>query len=579
MLNKLTSDLSSFKSVTFHNGLNIILADKTDSSTDRQTRNGAGKSSLVELINTLLGSDIKKDSLVKSDALKEKSFSLNMTINSHAIEVSKSGEFPTKVFINKDDDNVVPLKSVENGRFVISNEQWTRFLGNQIFGIHNSYFEMKHSVSFRLLFSYFARSSKGFDSPDKTFPQQARWQSQVALTYLLKLNWKLVREFEAIRQKDKLIRALIQASNEGALKGIMGSAPELATEIHLKNEQLTSLKKAVEEFKVLPEYRQKEARANQITQELSALSSDDIADKELLSTLERTITEESEPDNSKVERLFKEASISFPEIVSKKFSEFVGFHSSIIANRRAHLAEEIQKIESRIASREIKKKELDDERSDILSLLKSHGALEQFYKLQGRLNKAEANIELLRQKQKATEKLNVQKTDVKIDKGVLKKKTLVDHSERSEAIRDAVVTFGQISEVLYAEPGRFTIEPTEDGPKFEFEIEGKKSTGKSKMQIFCFDMMMMKLWSSEKHRPKLLIHDSLLFDGVDERQVAKALYLGAEWAKKYDFQYVVTMNSDDLPDMASYDDFNIDDYLVDLKITDTENGGLFGVRF
>ncbi|HIF6032666.1 TPA: DUF2326 domain-containing protein [Vibrio parahaemolyticus] len=168
---------------------------------------------------------------------------------------------------------------------------------------------------------------------------------------------------------------------------------------------------------------------------------------------------------------------------------------------------------------------------------------------------------------------------MKIDKGVLKKKTLVDHSERSEAIRDAVVTFGQISEVLYAEPGRFTIEPTEDGPKFEFEIEGKKSTGKSKMQIFCFDMMMMKLWSSEKHRPKLLIHDSLLFDGVDERQVAKALYLGAEWAKKYDFQYVVTMNSDDLPDMTSYDDFNIDDYLVDLKITDTENGGLFGVRF
>ncbi|MBE4619570.1 DUF2326 domain-containing protein [Vibrio navarrensis] len=62
-------------------------------------------------------------------------------------------------------------------------------------------------------------------------------------------------------------------------------------------------------------------------------------------------------------------------------------------------------------------------------------------------------------------------------------------------------------------------------------------------------------------------------------QVAKALYLGAEWAKKYDFQYVVTMNSDDLPDMTSYDDFNIDDYLVDLKITDTENGGLFGVRF
>ncbi|MDC9519863.1 DUF2326 domain-containing protein [Pseudoalteromonas sp. Angola-31] len=578
MLHSISSDLNTFKKVVFHDGLNLVIADKEQTSGDGRSRNGAGKSSLVEIINTLLGSDIKKDNLMKAEALKESSFSLSLSINGHELTVSRSGSVPSKVFVHKDSDSVLPTV-VDEGKKYIANEQWLEFLGNEVFGIHASSYKMKHSISFRLLFSYFARSGKGFDVPEKTFPQQARWQFQVALTYLLKLNWKLVRQFEAIRQKDKLIKALIKASNEGALKGVIGTASELSTEIHLKNARVTQLKKAVTDFKVLPEYKEKEKRATEITQELAILSVDDLSDKEWLSNLERTIDEESEPDQSKVNRLFEQANIDFPELVSKKLKEFEAFHSSIISNRRAHLLEEIESIKERIDNREKEKEALDSERSEILSLLRSHGALEQFYQFQSELNKFEAQIELLKQKLQATKNLDVQKTDLKIDKSKLQKKVLVDHTERDKAIENAVVKFAQISEALYDEPGRFTIEPTEDGPKFEFDIPDKKSTGKSKMQIFCFDMMMMELWSNEECRPKALIHDSLLFDGVDERQVSKALYLGSQWAKKYDFQYIVTMNSDDLPDMSSYEDFHIEDYKVDLKITDSEKGGLFGVRF
>lgn len=579
MLNKITSNFSTFKSIVFHSGLNIVLAEKTKLSTDKHTRNGAGKSSLVELINTLLGSDIRKDSLVKNELFIDKYFSLDMTLNGNDIEISRLADTPSKIFVNKDEFDVIPFKNKEDGKLFVTNETWLGFLGEQVFNLDNSSRKLKHSVTFRLLFSYFARSSKGFDVPDKTFPQQARWQSQVALTYLLKLNWMLVRDFETVRQKEKLVKALIKASNEGALKQIMGGASELSTEIHLKSVQLNLLKSALDDFKVLPEYREKESRANSITQELSALCSGNLIDKDWLSSLERTVAEENEIDDSNVIRLFEQASIDFSDVIDRRFEEFMSFHSSVVANRKAHLSEEIQTIKNRILEREKKKKALDDERSEILSLLKSHGALEQFYKLQASFAKAESRVELLKEKLKLTENLDVQKTDIKIDKGILKKKTLLDHSERNEAIKEAVVTFGYISEALYDQPGRFTIESTDNGPKFDFEIEGKKSTGKSKMQIFCFDMMMMRLWANEVRRPRLLVHDSLLFDGVDERQVAKALYIGSQWAKKYDFQYIVTMNSDDLPDMTSYGDFNIDDYLVDLKITDTESGGLFGVRF
>ncbi len=155
----------------------------------------------------------------------------------------------------------------------------------------------------------------------------------------------------------------------------------------------------------------------------------------------------------------------------------------------------------------------------------------------------------------------------------------IDYSERDFAISEAIVAFAEISGKLYDESGKFIIDPTDNGPKFEFDIPGKKSTGKSKMQIFCFDMMLMKIWADEPNRPSTLIHDSLLFDGVDERQIARALVLGAEMAEKYHFQYLVTMNSDDMPDMSSYPNFDASKYQVDLSITDTPTGGLFGFRF
>ena len=81
--------------------------------------------------------------------------------------------------------------------------------------------------------------------------------------------------------------------------------------------------------------------------------------------------------------------------------------------------------------------------------------------------------------------------------------------------------------------------------------------------------------------PGFLVHDSHLFDGADERQIALALAIGARMAKQYDFQYIVTMNTDDMPKAEELPEgFDIDSYVNPVQLTDaTEDGGLFGFRF
>jgi uncharacterized protein YydD (DUF2326 family) len=123
-----------------------------------------------------------------------------------------------------------------------------------------------------------------------------------------------------------------------------------------------------------------------------------------------------------------------------------------------------------------------------------------------------------------------------------------DLQERAANLSEAILTFEGLSSELYGErAGSLTISASKSGPKFDVEIHGERSKGIQNMQIFCFDMTLMRLAQERGIGPGFLVHDSHLFDGVDERQVARALQVGARNAQELGFQYIVTMNSDAVP--------------------------------
>ena len=103
MIHSIRSDLPSFKELRFQPGLNILLAEKSPGATERQTRNRAGKTSLIELIHFLIGANCDARSLFKNDALVQFSFEMDFDLNGAQAVVKRSGQKPSRIVIAEGD--------------------------------------------------------------------------------------------------------------------------------------------------------------------------------------------------------------------------------------------------------------------------------------------------------------------------------------------------------------------------------------------------------------------------------------------------------------------------------------------
>src|SRR5208337_33018 len=166
------------------------------------------------------------------------------------------------------------------------------------------------------------------------------------------------------------------------------------------------------------------------------------------------------------------------------------------------------------------------------------------------------------------ERIESTKAELDIDRARLLKALQDDHHERAHMITDAILDFEELSNALYEKAGSLTVSATPNGPTVDVRIDAQRSKGITNMQIFCFDLMLAELVTKRGMGPGFLIHDSHLFDGVDERQVAKALQLGADHATAIGFQYIVTMNSDALPKDGFRPGFHINDFVLPTRLTD-----------
>lgn len=572
MIHRIFSSLAGFKNLDFHSGLNVLIAQKEAGASDKQTRNRAGKSSLVEIIHFLTGADAGKESLFRSSTLADETFGLTFDFGGETITTERSGKEKSKIHV----EGTTFLK----GKDRISNSEWMTLLGEKMFGLHSVSGEGR-TPTFRSLFSYFVRrqSSGAFTTPEKQAGMQQTYDFQVALLYLLGLDWKIAADWQVVRDKEKTLKELRKAAQQGVFGTMIGKAADLRTQVTVAEARLKEMRTRLADFRVLPEYTVLEKEADDLTRQINDIANANVIDAGAIRDLEAAVHSEVPPPLNELEAIYAEAGVSLPSIALRRYDDVRVFHESIVRNRREYLYGELEAAKNRVLARDREKQQLDARRAKIMSLLRSHGALEQYSKLQAEASRKEAEVEALRQRFIAAEQLEGTKNELDIERNRLTRRLRRDFDEEEETLSAAILAFEETSERLYESAGSMVIDSTTNGPAFSFPMQGSRSKGIKNMQIFCFDMMLMRLCASRGSGPGFLVHDSHLFDGVDGRQVISALKVGAEMAEELGFQYIVTMNEDDAF-KEKIEGFEIRNHVLPVVLTDAkEDGGLFGFRF
>jgi uncharacterized protein YydD (DUF2326 family) len=582
MIHSVSANMPNFKTVNFRPGFNVVLAARTKEATKLDSRNGLGKSTLLEIIHFCLGAN-KGETLGKS-ALNDWVFTLEIDLGGKRYIVSRNTTSANKIIIEGDCSSW-PLKpecDKKTGQQIISRKDWTKVLGVLLFGLHVSYPDFDYAPTFRSLFSYFARRNStqgGFLNPFQQYKAQKEWDKQVNNAFLLELGWQYAAKGQALKDSLDIIKQINAEAKAGVLTGMLGSTGEIeAQKIRLESE-IAQEEERLKEFKVHAQYREIENEANELTSQIHELSNLNIGDRQVLKNYEQSLDEEDDADPGTITKMFTEVGVVFPDSVSRRLNDVLSFHKQIVTNRRDFLRSEMERIEVKILKREEQILQASNLRSTKLLVLQKHGALEEYTELQKQHQEKVARLNDLSFRLENLKKFEQGKTAIKIDQALLKQQANTDLSERKAQKERAVLLFNSNSKALYQAPGNLSLEFDEKGFKFKVEIERSGSHGIGNMKIFCYDLMLAQIWSAIRPGEMLLIHDSIIFADVDERQKALALELAASESEQKGFQYICTLNSDSLPVKDFGKDFNLHKYVA-LTLTDaSEDGGLLGIRF
>jgi uncharacterized protein YydD (DUF2326 family) len=577
MIHKISANKPSFRTVTFEPGLNVVIAERTESSTQKDTRNGLGKSTLIDIIDYCLGGSADKGKKLNIEALQDWSFTMEATIASNRVKITRAVSASNRIEIlgNTAGWPDQPDLDHETGDRTYNLSRWRNILGWALFGLYESNDEEQFKPSYRSLISYFVRTKPGaYLDPFKYLPQQKGIVSKVNIAYLLGLSWEYASKLQELDETELGLKALASGSVLG-----VGSVGELEAHRIQLQQKTAEMSKSIETFLVHPQYQDVQLEADRITSELHSLANNNVSDRSKLRRYIESTACEVPSDTEVIEKLYEECGLVFSDAIKRTLIDAKEFHKTVISNRRDFLETEIERIEQSIDEREGQIAILTKQRAESLEVLRTHGALQEMTKLQERNALAAGELSRIQSTIDELKSLSRRKREIKTQKVETLKMAEQDHEERRQLWEEAIRLFNGNSQALYKTPGKLVIDIGDSGYSYKVEIERSGSEGIDKMKIFCFDLALLQLQLEKQARIDFLIHDTLMFDAVDPRQRARALERADQVTLAANSQYICTMNSDMIPRSDFSDDFDFDQH-VRLTLTDaTPAGSLLGIRF
>lgn len=556
--------------ITFKNGLNIVCADITEKSTDKDTRNGVGKSTLLHLIDFCLLAELN-ERIMASEPFQKYEFILEMQAKDNTYyKIKRKISEPAKFWmaINSDDYTECSV------------EEYLKKFKEIIFGLPA---EEENALTYRTLMNYVKRNENtGFSKIFEHFPMWPKYLSNAVNLYLLGMNYKLpLQKEELIKKKEVIGKIIFGLEHDLEVKKIPNKATLKSEKVIIDN-SISNRTQLLQEFKVHAEYEDVEREANLLTKQIKELQNRMFLTSKRMGEYNDALANQIEINYAEIEELYKSMQVYLGDALKKKYEEIAVFHKQLIENRNKYLQEEIQSLEKYRESMRTTLHNLEDKRVDLMKILNTHGALSEYTLLIQRLDEDKERSYQLKKYISTYEEINgykKEKEDVtrELQQNNADSEAMINQNE--QLIKNIVLLFAEIYSSLVSVTGVLTIGIKEkykvDEHFFELDIKGERegSPGIKKTKIIAYDLaVLFSTLNSERKFPQFIMHDGV-FSGVDSRPKKNALTFINSKSEGNSFQYILALNSDELPE-----EFNKDEFIIK-KLTDTEDGSLMGFKF
>lgn len=578
-LSVLTSSDPRFKTLRFREGLNILVADRTETSEQGDSRNSIGKTSAVKILRYVLGGDLPSE--FKAPELSEHTFTATLSLPT--IEGDGADEVTVARAVSPTTRVRVSGWSATNGAVDLHIDEWRELLSREVFRIpEDASRPTAGQIWGQLIRTYFGNPIKGHQS-------EADWESGVKIGFMLGLSPEILGKAGEVDRLTKQGKAIRAAVREGAIAHLSLDESALRAQLATARRQRDRTQGDLRSFKVDEQYADHQHEADSLSGSIQRLNDEGLALQRRLRELDEALQDEvASAQNSdlamRLGRVYAEIGLVLPDTVSKRYEEVQAFHESVVRNRRSFLEQELGAVRIRLEAIDAERRNLDAQRSQIMQLLNETVALDTFLSLQRDLAKQESDVADIERRLEAANSISTISDTIKLRTAELVASVRTELNERDDRLDESISLFSELGAEIYTDrEAALLVAPTAKGllsvgPR----ISGDASTGVRSVETFMLDIVCTIAAIKLGRAPRILVHDSHLFDAIDGRQVASCLNIGARLAEEHGFQYIVTLNSDFLTSVEAQSDgaFDAEPYMLGTRLTDeTEAGGLFGFRF
>lgn len=565
---RLSSNMNSFHTVEFKDGLNLIIgkqANPDDKSLDK-TYNGVGKSLLIYILHFCLGSN-------KIVPFEEKipgwEFTLEFSIDGELYTSVRNTSNQSKIFLNGEKLTLAKFRSM-----MLEKE----------FGVT----EKINNLTFNTLFPRFIRRDReSYVTYDTFIKKEQEYSKVLNNSFLLGLETEFVTEKQRLRTLFRQTKDLkTNIEEDSIIRDHFNNNEDTEIEILDLEDNIEKLKNEISEFKISANYKEIEKEADEKHYLLKELENKRTLINNSIKHINKSLEVKPDLSEMKVINLYNQAQIEVPEMVVKKMEEAIKFQKNLLKNRNKRLVNEKIKNQDKLDATEALIEGVGKEFDKALRYLDTHGALGDYNALNKKLNDMQTKLERLNEYQEILRTYKKKLKDVQSDFSTQDNETDNYLENIQDLLEEIMSTFRELSKAFYEKkPGGIKIINNGGDNTIRYDIIAKiqddSSDGVNEVKIFCFDMTILLL--KQNHKFEFLFHDSRLFGNMDPRQRYCLLKVAYEKVNNAGLQYIATINEDILlsfKDLMTEEEYtNIIEESTRLVLTDeSDKSKLLGIQ-